>query len=94
VVLARPSGVLDVKTVVTLGLSMKGWGASPLNSKRLCRRVRNLQPVRSAYQPPASSTFLSEQTSHQQSASSTFLSEQINTSHLPPAKRTGCLIKI
>jgi hypothetical protein len=33
------------------------------------------QPVRLAYQPPASSTFLSEQTSHQQSASSTFLSE-------------------
>jgi hypothetical protein len=25
-----------------------------------------LQPVRLAYQPPASSTFLSEQTSHQQ----------------------------
>jgi hypothetical protein len=48
------------------------------------------QPVRSAYQPPASSTFLSEQTSHQQSANSTFLSEQTNTSHQPPAKRTGC----
>jgi hypothetical protein len=31
--------------------------------------------VRLAYQPPASSTFLSEQTSHQQSANSTFLSE-------------------
>jgi hypothetical protein len=46
------------------------------------------QPVRSAYQPPASSTFLSEQISHQQSASSTFLSEQISTSHQPPAKRT------
>jgi hypothetical protein len=46
-------------------------------------------PVRLAYQPPASSTFLSEQTSHQQSASSTFLSEQISTSHQPPAKRTG-----
>jgi hypothetical protein len=34
------------------------------------------RPVRSAYQPPASSTFLSEQTSHQQSTSSIFLSEQ------------------
>jgi hypothetical protein len=45
--------------------------------------------VRLAYQPPASSTFLSEQTSHQQSANSTFLSEQISTSHQPPAKRTG-----
>jgi hypothetical protein len=47
------------------------------------------RPVRLAYQPPANSTFLSEQTSHQQSASSTFLSEQISTSHQPPAKRTG-----
>jgi hypothetical protein len=40
-----------------------------------------------AYQPPANSAFLSQQTSHQQSASSTFLSEQ--TSHQPPAKRTN-----
>jgi hypothetical protein len=48
-----------------------------------------LQPVRSAYQSPASSTFLSKQTSHQQSVSSTFLAEQISTSHQPPAKRTG-----
>jgi hypothetical protein len=29
----------------------------------------NMQPFRLAYQPPASSTFLSEQTSHQQPAS-------------------------
>jgi hypothetical protein len=42
-------------------------------------------PVRLAYQSPASSTFLSEQTSHQQSTSSTFLSEQISTSHQPPS---------
>jgi hypothetical protein len=42
------------------------------------------QSVRSAYQPPASSTFFSEQTNHQQSASSTFLSQQISTSHQPP----------
>jgi hypothetical protein len=42
-----------------------------------------------AYQPPASSTFLSEQTSHQQPASSTLLSEQTSTSHQPPANRTG-----
>jgi hypothetical protein len=48
-----------------------------------------VRPVRLAYQPPASSNFLSEQTSHQQSASSTFLSEQTSTSHQPPAKRTG-----
>jgi hypothetical protein len=39
--------------------------------------------VRLAYQPPASGTFLSEQTSHQQSTSSTFLSQQISTSHQP-----------
>jgi hypothetical protein len=45
-------------------------------------------PVRSAYQPPANSTFLSEQTSHQQPASSTLLSEQTSTSHQPPANRT------
>jgi hypothetical protein len=45
-------------------------------------------PVRLAYQPPASGTFLSEQTSHQQPANSTFLSEQTSTSHKSPAKRT------
>jgi hypothetical protein len=50
----------------------------------------NQRPVRLAYQSPASSTFLSEQTSHPQPASSTFLSEKINTSHQSPAKRTGC----
>jgi hypothetical protein len=49
------------------------------------------RPVRLAYQPPVSSNFLSEQTSHQQPANSTFLSEQISTSHQPPAKRTGWL---
>jgi hypothetical protein len=42
-----------------------------------------LRPVRLAYQPPANSTFLSEQTSHQQPAISTFLSEQIIISHQP-----------
>jgi hypothetical protein len=51
--------------------------------------LEQFQPVRLAYQPPTSSTFLSEQTSHQQPANSTFLSEQISTSHQPPAKRTG-----
>jgi hypothetical protein len=50
---------------------------------------KNKQPVRLAYQPPTSSTFLSEQTSHQQPASSTFLSEQNSTSHQPPANRMG-----
>jgi hypothetical protein len=47
------------------------------------------RPVRLAYQPPASSTFLSEEISHQQPANSTFLSKQISTSHQPPANRTG-----
>jgi hypothetical protein len=36
-----------------------------------------------AYQPPANSTFLSEQTSHQQPDSSAFLSAQTSTSHQP-----------
>jgi hypothetical protein len=49
------------------------------------------RPVRLAYQPPASSTFLSEQISHQQPPSSTFLSAQTSISHQPPAKRTGWL---
>jgi hypothetical protein len=47
-------------------------------------------PIRLAYQPPANSTFLSEQISHQQPANSTFLSEQTSINHQPPAKRTGC----
>jgi hypothetical protein len=40
----------------------------------------NQRHVRLVYQPPASSTFLSEQISHQQPANSIFLSEQISTS--------------
>jgi hypothetical protein len=55
--------------------------------KRLGVQIKH--PVRLAYQPPASSTFLSEQTSHQQPANSTFLSEQTSTSHQQPAERTG-----
>jgi hypothetical protein len=38
-----------------------------------------------AYQPLASTTFLSQQTSHQQPASSTILSEQTSISHQPSA---------
>jgi hypothetical protein len=45
---------------------------------------------RLAYQPTASSTFLSEQTNHQQSANSTLFSEQTSTSYQQPAERTGC----
>jgi hypothetical protein len=52
-------------------------------------RLPFLRPVRLAYQPPASSTFLSEQTSHQPPANSTFLSEQISTSHQPNEQAVG-----
>jgi hypothetical protein len=52
--------------------------------------VKNYHPVRLAYQPLASSTFLLEQISRQQPANSTFLSEQTSTSHQPPAERTCC----
>jgi hypothetical protein len=44
-----------------------------------------------AYQPPASSIFLKEQTSHQQSGSSTFLSEAI--SH-QPNEQAVCLVLV
>jgi hypothetical protein len=47
-------------------------------------------PVRLAYQPPANSIFLSQQTSHQQPASSILLSEQTSINHQPPANQTGC----
>jgi hypothetical protein len=63
------------------------WGDG---SPSLPPSLPELRPVRLSYQPPASSTFLSEQTSHQQPASSTLLSEQISTSYQPPANRTGC----
>jgi hypothetical protein len=53
-------------------------------------QAAGLRPFRLAYQPPGSSTFVSQQTSHQQTGSSTFLSEQISTSNQPSAKRTGC----
>jgi hypothetical protein len=42
-----------------------------------------IHPVRLAYQPPASRTFLLEQTSHQQAVISVFLSQQINNNHQP-----------
>jgi hypothetical protein len=51
--------------------------------------IPNLHPISLAYQPPANSTFLSEQISHQQPVNNTFLSEQTSTNHQPPAKRTG-----
>jgi hypothetical protein len=56
----------------------------------ICGESTSTHPVRLTYQPPANSTFISEQISHQQPASSTSLSEQTSTSHQPPAKRTDC----
>jgi hypothetical protein len=53
--------------------------------------IKNLRDVRLTYQPPTSSTFLSEQISHQQLANSTFLSEQTSVSHQPLANRTRLL---
>jgi hypothetical protein len=51
---------------------------------------RDIQPVRLAYQPPVSSTFLSEQTNHQQPVTSTtILSGQTNINNQPPAKQTN-----
>jgi hypothetical protein len=50
-----------------LNISKKCWKKKKVDYK-------NIRPVRLAYQPPTSSTFLSE---------------QISTSHQPPAKRTG-----
>jgi hypothetical protein len=61
------------------------------NRRPCCPVLLSTITVRLAYQPSASSIFLSEQTSHQQSANSTFLSERTSTSHQPPAKRTCCL---
>jgi hypothetical protein len=46
---------------------------SKTGAEKVMLQLPKLQPVRSAYQPPASSTFLSERTSHQQPASSTLL---------------------
>jgi hypothetical protein len=66
--------------------------ACPANTPRTLdsRSEVDLRPVHLAYQPPANSTFLSEQTSHKQPANSIFLSQQTSTSHQPPAKRTCC----
>jgi hypothetical protein len=57
--------------------------AAAMNHSQLPRNFPSgSAPCSLAYQAPASSTFLSEQTSHQQPASSTFLSEQISMSHV------------
>jgi hypothetical protein len=92
IVVVRRTCVMGIERTGRTARRHGRWRRSHLSRMSLSynfskKRLRNIQP--SAYKPPASSTFLSEQTSHQQSASSTFLSEQISTSHQPPAKRTG-----
>jgi hypothetical protein len=77
------------KPVAGSNRSLDSYAPRALPRSRRCT-PHDPRPVRLAYQPPANSTFLSEQTSHQQPTSSTFLSEQTSTSHQPPAKRTGC----
>jgi hypothetical protein len=46
---------------------------------------KKLQPVRSAYQPPASSTFLSERTSHQQPAATSQQYSSLRTNQHQPS---------
>jgi hypothetical protein len=77
---------IEQKLVETIGLPP--YRAAAAVPHRGCNYTTT-RPVRLAYQPPASSTFLSQQTSHQQPASTTLLSEQTSTSHQPPANRTG-----
>jgi hypothetical protein len=60
----------------------------PLQTLTSPHPLASLGHIRLSYQPPANSTFLSEETNHQQSASSTFFSKQISTSHQSSAKRT------
>jgi hypothetical protein len=85
-----------VGSLCSLERSLEGFFLQPLadsvrtppscrhGTRGICKcQITRLRPVRLAYQPPASSTFLSEQTSHQQPASSTFLSQQTSTSHQP-----------
>jgi hypothetical protein len=68
----KPSGSIHLQT-----------RSDPEISIRIEAGRSYLQPLRSAYQPPGSSTFLSEQTIHQQPANSTFLLQQTSTSHQP-----------
>jgi hypothetical protein len=55
------------------------------------RPQSTLTTIRLAYQPPASSTFLSEQTQPPATSQQYFSLRTISTSHQPPAKRTDSL---
>jgi hypothetical protein len=48
-------------------------------------RAENQRPVRSAYQPPASSTFLSERTSHKQPAATSQQYSSLRTNQHQPS---------
>jgi hypothetical protein len=85
----RPNTYGSLATTLVLRTRPASLAVSGLPSPPASIAV--VHPVRLAYQPPANSTFLSQQTSHQQPASSTLLSEQTSTSHQPPANRTGSL---
>jgi hypothetical protein len=57
---------------------------------RIANERQKDKNVRSAYQPPASSIFLSERTSHQQPAANSQQYSSLRTNqHQPPANRTG-----
>jgi hypothetical protein len=59
------------------------------------RRPGQPQPVRSAYQPPASSTFLSEGTSHQQPAATSQQYSSLRTNqHQPSAFLRSSLLEV
>jgi hypothetical protein len=69
---------------------------SPIHRKQ-CRSSlnSNKQPVRSAYQPPASSTFLSERTSHQQPVATRQQYSSLRTNqHQPSATSQPNRLKI
>jgi hypothetical protein len=62
-------------------LTLKKWKAKKAKGKGGCP----LAPVRSAYQPPASSTFLSERTSHQQPAATSQQYSSLRTNQHQPS---------
>jgi hypothetical protein len=56
-----------------------------METLRLQPCAADQQPVRSAYQPPASSTFLSERTSHQQPAATSQQYSSLRTNQHQPS---------
>jgi hypothetical protein len=76
-----PPGTSTARVLPGSGNEPSSWGPPiGLIASDLTAVVTTIndRPVRLAYQPPTSSTFLSEQTSRQQPANSTFLSEQMD----------------